>query len=298
MHRRPWPITILAIAQFFAPFTGLYVSAWAHHAPYRAFVASVIQTGSFWNLAELFALPVATGVSMLIYRKWTYPLFIAAMMWTFGENIFIWLKHPTVFGILPIAILNVPNLGVIAYFCVPGVRRVYFDARIRWWESKPRYQVDWNAGLDRGSSHSQCRVRDISEGGLFFEIEKGSALQLGEMVRIHLKFSTKEFSVPGKVVHKRERGQGNVRIMGAGILFGEISKPERKAINGLIKELKRQKFKTRDVKGDTAKSFVEWAKTAATTGKGLIPAPEQPNKVPAAAPAAEATDSEDHKKAA
>ncbi|MBI1861481.1 MAG: PilZ domain-containing protein [Deltaproteobacteria bacterium] len=64
----------------------------------------------------------------------------------------------------------------LAYFINPRVRRLYFDPKMRWWRTKPRYETHLPLMVGVGTDFQYRVLRNISEGGCFVETDAPFAM--------------------------------------------------------------------------------------------------------------------------
>src|SRR6185295_9173146 len=173
MRRRPWPIVILALLQLLSPVLSVTLLAWKLQTPVRHFVWMLVKYGSASQLFELFGTSLITAAAIWAVKKWSYPVFIGIFAWGAYSNFSVWHQYPQVYSLATLLAVNIVNLGLVSYFLVPAVSAAYFNPRLRWWESKPRYSVDLLGTLKfdppdaPGSRFQEVRITDISEGGVY-----------------------------------------------------------------------------------------------------------------------------------
>ena len=143
MNRKPWPIVILGLMQIIVPIFGVLLSAYLYNmTPFR-YLRVYFEIMPAVKIFEfLFLFPIA-GIAILAMRRWSYPFFIIAMLWATYSNIQTSvLDYQSNWGVVYIIGITLVNFAVVTYFLLPSVRRFYFDERVRWWESKPRFKVE------------------------------------------------------------------------------------------------------------------------------------------------------------
>jgi hypothetical protein len=122
----------------------------------------------------------------------------------------------------------------LSYFINPRIRTLYFDPKLCWWKSKPRFETNLPAIINDGKNWHYPILRNVSEGGCFVEtphlLEMNSALALTIPLPIPL-------NVP--VIHS----QGVVRWVsrnplrtGMGIEFNGETAAQRKAIRQYVRQ--------------------------------------------------------------
>ncbi len=132
----------------------------------------------------------------------------------------------------------------LAYFINPRVRRLYFDPRLRWWRTKPRYEthlpmlietLTHPAGAAKGEKQFQYRVlRNVSEGGCF--VETDAPLPMNAQFDLALPLP-----IPLNVSVLSSRGE--VRWVstqagktGMGVQFVNADAQQRRAFKQFVKE--------------------------------------------------------------
>ena len=210
----------------------------------------------------LFALPVA-GVAIYRTNRWSYPIYLSIISLMMVLNFLTWLNFPEYFGLGSLILSYTINLGVVSYFLIPEVRNVYFNPRIRWWESKPRYDVEIPASTQMGEIHRAGVIQNISEGGAF--IQTDSTFLAGNEIALTFEPRGKKFALSGKVIYPR-----NELPKGYGIQFN-LSHQEARELKDFIQELKLLGAHERLGDSGAWAEFKDWFVTAVSTGQGLVP---------------------------
>ena len=243
------------------------------------------------ELAEyVFLFPIA-GAAIYAMKKWSYPLFLSIICWGFWRHYQNYISAPTIFSLPLLMSVYFVNLGVVGYFLIPAVREPFFNARLRWWESKPRYSVDSLVATLTGIWGQQdCTILDLSVGGIF--IHFGRPLESGEAVKVAFHVAGQDFDISGTVVHYGLRGQ-----KGCGIQFAKLTRVDRKRLNQVTDGLKAQGVLHSRSSSPWTTDLRTWFDTLIRTGHGLIP--EKPPALGSRTPITSDTTAEsDHKKAA
>lgn len=276
MRRRPWPIVILAALQVFVePITNLLFNSWASHTTPSVYIRYFVQHREWLSLFYLFVLPPVMGACVYAMKKWSYGLFIACSTWMLWEN-FGLVRQGTMPLSYAIAIY-VGNIGFVSYFLLPQVTAPYMNPKLRWWESKARFLVDWPVGItpaeatDSRADHSAAsgQIRDFSEGGVFLTLP--GSLQMDQHVLLRIQPSDWEsIEVQGRVVFSRPLGEQT----GYGLQFTALESQLRKDLSQLAKQLKKSGAPMRGGQESSWENFKTWARTLFTTGHGLLPETE------------------------
>ena len=129
------------------------------------------------------------------------------------------------------------HLGIylfsLSYFINPRIRHLYFDPKLRWWRTKPRFETHLPAVMKWGAQWDYPILRNISEGGCFLELDQ--FLAISDMVSLNIPLpiplTTSVIKVEGEVrwVSKDEKNPG------MGIQFKGVSSKDLEAIKEFIR---------------------------------------------------------------
>ncbi|MCB0412990.1 MAG: PilZ domain-containing protein [Bdellovibrionales bacterium] len=263
MRTRPWPIILLAIFQFASPFVSLALNAYLDSIPLGIYLKLFFQKSSTLNLIEHFALLPIAGVATFMVKKWSYPVILLIHLFIISRNTVIWFtSYQDKWGYGLFFLISAINLILITYYLLPAVRRIYFDERLRWWQSLPRYKVSIPAQIDKDGQPVLCYIRDLSEGGAFIQVD--SDLKIDDSITILFNVFSKDVSLEGKVVHVR-----NGDTKGIGIQF-EKNKSQSVESRNIILALKLLGCELTSFKEPLMPSFISWLANL-KRGQGLIP---------------------------
>lgn len=274
MERRPWPIVILAIIHFLEPFAKILFYSTLWNLPVSRFVSFLIHhTSPVEQTLFLASFPLG-GICILAVKKWSLPGYAAVQAVTLAGHIYYHVNAPQAFPLYLIATLTLLNLSVVAYFLLPAVRLAYLDPSIRWWESKPRYLVDWKGKALQGKRATDLRVSNISEGGLFVTVPGSkAALEVNELIQVEFEFLETPMSLVGRIRHQNAKGTDKKY----GIEFSELTPGVRAQLKRGIRELRRRRFPRQGRREETWQSFRNWIADL-STGKGFLPEPNKRGK--------------------
>lgn len=263
MKRRPWPLIVLAALHFLAPLgnkvTGAYLAQmdfmsylqlWWHYATPVMIIAGVI-------------LPLLGGLLILICRRWSYYLYLLMIAFLLIYSIQAAFTHNQITAYLFLGLIVVFDLLVVSYFMVPIIRSIYFDPRMRWWESANRYRLETLVTFDQNGQSHQGRIANFSSTGLFINCN----FIPSDETEISLNFSYGgvEIVAKGVVIH-----HGQMNRLGFGVQFLPSTELKHSS-NKLVAVLDKEGLKIRDRLPGPEDSFIHWLKTLLTTGKGLVP---------------------------
>jgi hypothetical protein len=95
--------------------------------------------------------------------------------------------------------LNLLCFALILYLLAPQVRQVFFNPRVRWWETAPRFYVS----LATHVGQTPCTILDLAEGGAGIELTRAD-YKMNDVFNLDFKYNDKEYSLPSVVVYTRE----------------------------------------------------------------------------------------------
>lgn len=264
MRNRPWPLVLLAIFQILTPVTNILFNAWALKVS-PAYVVSWVFERSWLGIFEtLFLMPIA-GIAIWRMKGWSYVVFFAAMAWSMSTHL---RYRGYVTGSFPswaVTLVYAMEVLLVIYFLMPSVRKTYLDPSIRWWESKPRYEVDAPTVVQDGEERIGGKILNISEGGAFLSLP--SSLTPGGKVEVRFAVFNQTYEIPAKVVHVQSHG-------GKGYNHGLQFLPdaeEAERLRNLVRGLKIIGFVERGGQVSWSEGLLSWLSTVLTTGKGLTP---------------------------
>jgi len=260
MKRKPWPIILIALFHVLAPFGNIIFNS------LRA-DRTLIQTWNFWYYAlpkPLFItyviLPPLAGIFIFICKRWSYWCYVVCLSFIFFSNVYGFWTNMNLLNFLALALVMIIDLLVVAYFVTPSVRVVYFDPRMRWWETAPRYNFNLN-GLMGGHPGF---IKNISAGGAL--VESGSSYSEGESVELSWDYENVSYAMLGKIVYQKPLKPPYA----CGVKFDHDAK-SKKTMKSLVKRLHKEGKMTQDRIPGPEDSFFAWVKKLATNKQGLFP---------------------------
>ena len=199
MKTRPWPIVLLAIFYLIGPLYNTWAGAKLLHTPYFQHLHSLFAHAPWRTAAELSLYPMA-AIAIYAVKSWSYPSYLLIIAIDSYLKFQDW-RHFSKLFTFPMFLASILlNALLVGYFLIPAVRAAYFNKRLRWWESKPRYQVNLSGVFETQESREQCSVLNISEGGALVKTHK--SLELGSAIELDISVLEQHISAKSKVVHK------------------------------------------------------------------------------------------------
>lgn len=260
MKRKPWPIIVLSLLHILAPLGNIVFNSYRAGRNYS-------QTWDIWFyslpkplfLAYIVVPPIA-GIFIFICRRWSYWCYVGCLGLIFLANAYgfstsmNWLNFLTLIAVLVVDIL------AVAYFVVPSVRKVYFDPKLRWWETAPRYVFNVQGEMNGITG----MIKNISEGGAMVETPTGCTE--GNLVDLEWSYEGVNFAVPGRIVYRKPSPNG----IGCGVRYEHTPQTE-KQMKTLVAKLHKEGKMIRDRLPGPEDSFGAWLKKLLSTREGLFP---------------------------
>lgn len=263
MKRKPWIIIVLAWLHILAPIGNLVTNAYWAHIPFFRYVELYFDPNHFHKHIYSFSIPILSGICIFVCRRWSLVLYFFLMIALLVLNIRGY--NERMMGLTPVALAAVTffNIAITAYFLIPRVRTVYFDARVRWWETKPRYHCDRPVKLATSAGVVSATVKNFSETGILVLTEK--PITMGETVQVKFDMDGGSVIFPAQTVR-----QDHLTANCFGLQFRHNwgSRQEAKKLARTFRE-KGMAINQR-VPGPED-HFLTWLKKVFRSGKGLVP---------------------------
>lgn len=272
MPRKPWTLLIFATLFVLIPIGNIVLNYFALAGQYEFsdYIYSLITIDKNRMLLFNFVVPsLIAAYAIYSVKNWSIPVFIAAIFWlliNIAINVFSTMGTGPAFVLILIALMT--NLFFLFFILIPNLRKIYFNPKIRWWESRPRFKISTEVKLHSNNGMYNGRMLNFSDGGLFLENSK--PLKQDEIYQLEFEIRGINFNLLGKVVH------GNVEKCSYGIQFHELNIIQKKELENLSDQLLKDKVEEVRVLKPWQEDFKDWFKTVIKTGKGIIP--EIPNR--------------------
>jgi hypothetical protein len=179
---KPIWIRLLAAALILAPIGNIAFTLYSLELPW-----SGAEAWRYWiqfikpQVWALNVLLLMSGLALIRVRTWTHMLASVTLVLVLIYNIATWEKllflGPATFGLMVLA-----SLIAAAVLYSREFRKPYFNPRLRWWETSPRYQARLSVRIthaSEGDTHP-AEILDVSRSGLFVAIESNPELPIGE----------------------------------------------------------------------------------------------------------------------
>ena len=267
MHRKPWSIVLLSLVFFLIPIFNIIMTYFtiSNAKNFDDYLYNLAFNPN--NHSGLFDMVVPSLVACFaIYnvKKWSYPLFLSAMFWIILKMFYIYSNQISFFGlILTMLIPMLINILFVSYILLPNVRAAYFDPKMRWWETAPRYifsnpvKINLDGGIILGN------MTNISIGGLFINIM--SPLKPDTLISISFDIFDTHFLLNSKVVYCKSNE------FSYGLQFLNITNIQKKSLKKIIKKLADENYETTCPTPIWTEDLTKWFLTLIKTGKGFTP---------------------------
>jgi hypothetical protein len=138
------------------------------------FASKLIKGGDFHAFEAMLSLglPLILVIGLIrVSRIGWYTLVTFVALWGIEDLYQYYQRHSS--NLSPLLVHLAIYFVSLAYFINPRVRTLYFDPKMRWWRTKPRYETHLPSILQaQAQAPEQWHypvLRNISEGGCFVE---------------------------------------------------------------------------------------------------------------------------------
>jgi hypothetical protein len=122
----------------------------------------------------------------------------------------------------------------LGYFINPRIRTLYFDPKLCWWKSKPRFETHLPLIVREGEKWNYPVLKNVSEGGCFIETPHpaamGSSVEISIPLPVPLQVSVIHTSAEVRWVSR------NPLRSGMGVEFFQTAPIHRKAIRQYVRD--------------------------------------------------------------
>lgn len=261
MKQKPWFLVILGWLHIIAPFGNFVLNAFLNDRSFSQQLAYWFEVLPPYFTAFYIVIPIIAGIAILLCRRWSYYVFLFCLVAYMISNIYSVMTNPNQAYLIAFVVVSIIDIVLVAYFVVPIVQRVYFDEKIRWWESAERYHVNMKCETQGQSA----LIRNIAIGGALIE---GVSLNFTRDEEISLQAHDEdlELEVRAKVVYADQRTPQKY-----GLKFMDLSPSQEKSLKKYLQKLATEGKVVKERLPGEGEKFFPWLKRLFTTGKGLLP---------------------------
>jgi hypothetical protein len=203
MRNKPLIFQLLSVLFIFEPFIKIFYFKAATHFEFTVIFANIFARSGLRDIFDFWIVFPIAGLMLWKLRKWTYFAFLTIMAYlifsiaTYEQ--YTWPYNsdsPLFYHYFVIAI----TLFTIAVFLVPDVRAPFFNKKIRWWETKPRYKTTIPAKITGNKITFQSEILNISQSGAF--LKDNNLLTPGDIVALTFESEGLAMEIPVKVISR------------------------------------------------------------------------------------------------
>lgn len=203
MKNKPLIFTVLSVLCFIEPLIKVLYFKATTEFDFLVILANLKTRNTFIEVIDFWLVFPIAGMLIMRLRKWTYFTFMGVLGYI-NYNIFTYEKYtwpynsetPFLYNYV-VALLSV---AVFAYFLSPKVREPFFDRRVRWWEPKIRFNVDFSCKVQGPHLTFPSTILNISQSGAF--IDDSKYLKVGDKLQLEFNFLGQTISIPAEVMNK------------------------------------------------------------------------------------------------
>lgn len=239
MNRRPWPLVLLALLQIITPLLYLWVAATHNNLTLGSMFDEILALETPLRKVELFVIPLVLGAQIFFTRKSGYYIAVLGCLYLAVRSVLVFFATNQTDPVYVIVFSNVVSLVGVIYLARSKVRDIYFNPRLRWWETPPRYIVAWDAKLSRaGSETSNVKLSNLSIGGAGVDTSDTGFVP-NEVVELKFERNGQSYALRSRVVWQSKFPTLGTRL---GLEWTESAmNVERVKIRRLVAELKAAK---------------------------------------------------------
>lgn len=209
MKNKPFIFTVLSILCLIEPVIKVLYFKAITQFDFFVILANLQARNSFMEVFDFWLVFPIAGLLIVKLRKWTYFAFMSVLAYVV-YGILTYEKYTWPYNsdkpFMYNYVVAFAAMAVFVYFLFPQARQPFFDRRVRWWEPKTRYNVQFACKLHSQSLTFTSQILNISETGAF--LQDSSYLKMGDRLQMEFHFLGQLIEVPIEVVHKAGSGYG------------------------------------------------------------------------------------------
>ncbi|HLE11065.1 MAG: hypothetical protein A2504_01795 [Bdellovibrionales bacterium RIFOXYD12_FULL_39_22] len=203
-YSRPLPLVIIALLHIFEPLSKILYFKASTEFPFSIVFNNILAIDNPKSFFEFWLLFPLAGAALLSVRQWAYIFFLLVQAYAIFLHLtykaFTW-PYISQSPLVSSSLLLAANVLLIIYFLIPAVRRPFFNRRLRWWETAPRFDINIPCTIARASGQLvDCRLVNLSKTGAF--IRPPIELSMFESISIKFSFYNLTFALRARVVNK------------------------------------------------------------------------------------------------
>lgn len=198
MKQRPWSLVFLAVVHFIAPFGNIFINSSVMNVTALEYTKLLLHPDNRIFGILFLVLPILCGACIYSFKKWSYHLYLLLMCTAFIYSFVSWYQNQNSQNLTVLILFYGLNIILVSYFMIPNIRNIYFNSKIRWWETKPRYLTQIQTEIKHDNESNTGVIKNISEGGFF--VDSSSVFKLNTPVLISFHFLNFFYEILAEVV--------------------------------------------------------------------------------------------------
>lgn len=245
----PRIINFLAYALWSFPFTYVFVLGMLYNLDLERMFLLFF---SLYNLVHS-VIAVTTGVALYNMRPYAWHLYVFHSGLLIWEQFYVGLRYSnSTLVAVPLVFSTATILGVL-WVLKKEVRVPYFNPKIAWWESDPRYKISVPAEITSPDHSYNGDIMDVSASGCFIKTKAG--LKVDQLVQIKFALFGHKFDCNSRVVWRTESGVTHPK--GIGLRFVGLEKSVHQDLRETVKKLKSLSQKYKDIRDEEKAANME-----------------------------------------
>ena len=231
MPRRPFIITLLTIGYVVSPLFILFQGSLVHQLPVLG-PQGLLSRLFFTDIIILCFYPISAAAIFSV-RKWGWYLFIGSAVVLISYNVYVFSLSPR-YNLFLLILYNIAIAVVAGIFFRKHVIAPYFNPRLRWWETEPRFSITIYLDIHRDTTSIRGELLDISMSGCF--VSAADHLRTGQVCQMTLHCMQRQVDIAGRLLRSVSL---EANLMGYGIMFVKMSAVQEDELRGIIGILER-----------------------------------------------------------
>ena len=239
MRNKPLIFQLLSVLFLLEPAIKILYFKASTHFEFATIFANVFARSGFREVFDFWIVFPVAGLMLWKLRKWTYFAFLAVMVYlifsifTYEQYTWPYNSDSPLFYHYFVIVLTILTM---AYFLAPEVRAPFFNQKLRWWETKPRYKTLIPARVSGSKITFQSEILNISQSGAF--LMDNNHLSPGDVVSLTFESEGLLLEIPVKVVSRHVISS----TPGIGVQFFPTSLSQKIQLFRLIGRIRNQRY--------------------------------------------------------
>ncbi len=236
MKHKPLIFKILSVFFIVEPLIKILYFKALTHFDFSQIFSNLMARHSAREVFDFWLVFPLAGLMLIKVRKWSYFGFLALLGYLFFSIMtyerFTWpynSSSPLLYHYLVVFF----SIAIFTYFLVPQVREPFFNRRVRWWETKPRYKTLIPGKVSGSKLTFETEILDISVTGAF--LKDSDLLVLGERYNLECEYMGMNLQIPFEVISKHLIA----KQVGYGIHFRPSSIFQKIRLHKLVQRLRK-----------------------------------------------------------